>query len=73
MNFKQTKYVFKKPFQMEEGTIPQGSEIIIFRDIVYLNGGMIHPAYQRLLRDIVENHTLRLEYLKEVSIINNKI
>ena len=69
----QRKYVFIKPYNSKEGVIPEGSEIIIFRNVVYLNGGMIHPAYQQTLMDIVTNKRLNNEYLKEVSIIQNKI
>ena len=58
---------------MDEGTIPEGSEIIVFRDVVYLNGGMIHPAYQELLRKIVDTPSLNEKYLKELQIISNKI
>lgn len=67
------KYIFKKAYVTEEGTIPQGSEIHVLRDAVYLNGGLIHPAYQRLIKDIVETPSLCLEYLKEMPMIHNKI
>lgn len=73
MNFEQKKYVFIKPYGTKEGIIPEGSEIIVFRDIIYLNGGMIHPAYQQVLMNIISNNNLNNEYLKEVSIIQNKI
>lgn len=70
---KQRKYVFIQPYSSREGVIPEGSEIIVFRDVVYLNGGMIHPAYQKMLMDIIQNEKLNKEYLKEVQIIQNKI
>ncbi len=73
MNFEQKKYIFKIPFVVDEGTIPEGSEIIVFRDIIYLNGGMIHPAYQEMLRKIVDTPSLNEKYLKEMRIIQNKI
>lgn len=73
MNFEQKKYVFKIPFVVDEGTIPEGSEIIVFRDIIYLNGGMIHPAYQEMLRKIIDTPSLNEKYLKEMRIIQNKI
>lgn len=73
MDYKQKKYVFVKPYHTKEGTIPEGSEIIIFRDTVYFNGGMVHPAYQMVLKNIVEDQNIKGQYLKEVSIINNKI
>lgn len=70
---RQRKYVFIKPYSSREGVIPEGSEIIVFRDVVYLNGGMIHPAYQQMLMNIVQNENLNKEYLKEVQVIQNKI
>jgi hypothetical protein len=70
---KQVKYIFKKAYVTAEGKIPEGSDIILFRDVIYLNGGMIHPAYQALLRNIIETPSLRHEYLKEAPIIHNKI
>jgi hypothetical protein len=73
MNYTQKKYVFKIPFIADEGTIPEGSEIIVFRDVVYLNGGMIHPAYQEILRNIIDTPSLNEKYLKELQIISNKI
>lgn len=73
MNFEQKKYIFKIPFVVDEGTIPEGSEIIVFRDIIYLNGGMIHPAYQEMLRKIVDTPSLNEKYLKELRIIQNKL
>ena len=72
-NYEQEKYVFKKPYTVDEGTILEGSDIIIFRGVVYLNGGMIHPAYQEIIRKIVDTPTLKEKYLKEVPIINNKV
>ena len=73
MNFEQKKYAFKIPFVVDEGTIPEGSEIIVFRDIIYLNGGMIHPAYQEMLIKIVDTPSLNQKYLKEMRIIQNKV
>ena len=72
-NYGQKKYMFKKAYITSEGTIPEGSDIIIFRDVIYFNGGMVHPAYQQVLRKIVDTPSLNEKYLKEVSIINNKV
>ena len=72
-SYKQRKYVFKEPYTVNEGTIPEGSDIIIFRGVVYLNGGMIHPAYQEMIRKIVDTPTFKDKYLKEVPVINNKV
>lgn len=69
----QTRYVFKKAYQTSEGTIPEGSEITLFRDMVFLNGGMIHLAYQRLIKELVNDEAFKNEYLKELPIIRNKV
>lgn len=67
------KYVFIKPFKTNEGVIPEGSEIIIFRGNVYMNGGLLHPAYNNMIMNIINNPKLRKEYLIEMDIIPNKI
>lgn len=67
------KYIFIKPFKTNEGVIPEGSEIIIFRGNVYMNGGLLHPAYNNMIMNIINNPKLRKEYLREVEIIANKI
>lgn len=67
------KYVFIKQFKTNEGVIPEGSEIIIFRGNVYMNGGMLHPAYNNMIMNIINNPKLRKEYLIEMDIIHNKI
>lgn len=67
------KYIFIKPFKTNEGVLPEGSEIIIFRGNVYMNGGLLHPAYNNMIMNIINNPKLRKEYLREVEIIANKI
>ena len=69
----QIRYKLIKDLPLKEGTIPTDSEITLFRGFVYLNGGMIHPAYQELLRKIVDTPSLNEKYLKELQIISNKI
>lgn len=67
------KYVFIKQFKTNEGVIPEGSEIIVFRGSIYMNGGMLHPAYNSMIMNIINNPKLRKEYLIEMDIIPNKI
>ena len=69
----QVKYVFIKEFKTQDGNIPQGTEIILFRGFVYMNGGMVHPAYNNILINIINNQKLHDEYLREVNIIHNKL
>lgn len=69
----QKKYIFVKEFKTSEGSIPEGTEIIIFRGFIYMNGGMVHPAYQKLFINLICNDNLKDEYLREVRIINNKV
>ena len=69
----QKKYVFIKAFETSEGRIPEGSELIYFRDRYFLNGGMLHPAYHQRIDDIVKNPILKNQYLREVGIIHNKV
>ena len=69
----QKKFIFVKEYQGQEGKIPQGTELIFFWGFIYMIGGMVHPAYQKVLLGIINDDRLRNEYLKEVKIINNKI
>ena len=70
---KQKKYVFVKDYVTQEGVIRQGSDLVLFRGLMYLNGGMLLPAYTKSLSILLDNPNLFREYLKEVEIIHNKI
>lgn len=70
---KQKKYIFIKDYTTKDGVIRQGSDLIIFRGFLYLNGGMILPAYASCLQKLLDDKNLFNEYLKEVEVINNKI
>ena len=67
------KYIFVKAYKTNEGVIPAGTEIIIFRGNVYMDGGLVHPAYQRMLIDLLSDEKLRHEYFIEREIIENKV
>ena len=69
----QVKYVFKKAYNMEYGTIPEGTEIILFRGWVYINGGMADDYSQGLIMSIINNKNKRDEYLVRMKIIGNKV
>ena len=69
----QKKYVFKKAYQTEAGTIPEGTEIILFRGFVYINGGMADNFSRGLIMNIISNEKKRDEYLTPMKIINNKL
>ena len=70
---KQKKYVFKKAYVMDAGTIPEGTEIILFRGFVYINGGMADNYSQGLIMSIINNEKKRNEYLQQMKIIGNKV
>lgn len=69
----QKKYVFKKAYESKSGTIPEGSEVILFHGQVYFNGGMCTPFYQNMLNELIANKKFCNEYLQEMKIINNKL
>ena len=50
----QRKFIFIKEYSGEYGKIPQGTELIFFRGFLYMNGGMVHPAYQKILFNIIQ-------------------
>jgi hypothetical protein len=69
----QEKYVFIKDYETQEGTIKKGTEIIRFRGFVYMNGGMLLPAYAKIINNIVDNKNLNKEFLSKEIIIRNKL
>lgn len=74
MSMEQKRFVFIKPYHVEGlGTLAEGSEITIVHGVVYFNGGMCSAYHGRILYDIINNEKLKLNYLKEVNIIYNKI
>jgi len=66
------KYVFKKAYPTELGVIPVGSEIYLFRNFVYFNGGMVQPSYAKFLLSLIEDAKLRNEYLEVHKIEKNE-
>ena len=66
------KYILKKEYKTEWGTLPVGSEITIFRGFVYFNGGMVVPAYADILQRLVDDEKLRNEYLSVQIIEKNE-
>jgi hypothetical protein len=69
----QIKYVFKKAYTVDYGTIPEGTEIILMRGWVYINGGMADDYSRGLIMNIINNPKKRDEYLVRMKIIGNKI
>ena len=69
----QRKYVFKIPYETNNGTIPEGTEIILFHGCVYVNGGLCTNYASKMLLIIINNEALRDKYLVRMKIINNKI
>ena len=69
----QKKYVFKKAYRIEAGTIPEGTEIILFRGFVYINGGMADNYSSGLIMSIVNDKRKSDEYLQPMRLINNKL
>ena len=67
------KYIFVKSYSNDEGTIPQGTELYIFRGQIYMNGGLVAPSYQNFLMNFISNNTLRNEYLEKHRLFKNKI
>ncbi len=69
----QRKFVFIREYESCYGAIPKGSEIVLFRNFVYFNGGMVHPAYASVLIELISRELKEPKYLQEVSIIDNKV
>ena len=69
----QKKYVFRKAYTTENGTIPEGTEIILFRGWSYINGGLADNYSNGLIMSILNDPKKRKEYLVQMRIIPNKV
>ena len=69
----QERWIFKKAFSNNEGTIPLGTEINFFRGQVFMNGYMVSPAYRKIIENFINDEKLRDEYLEKHRFITNKI
>lgn len=69
----QKRYVFKKAYTNNYGTIPEGTEVNLFRGFIYINGGMCDSYSEGLISHILSNEKLKNEYLQQMKIINNQI
>ena len=49
------KYILIQEFTCDSGTLPEGTEIVLFRGMIYVNGGPIPSVYNdiflKLIRD----------------------
>ena len=69
----QKSYVFKRDFTTKFGVVKENSELRVFRNFLYLDGGMIPPGYYKTFMRLLENDKLKNLYLKEINIIENKV
>ena len=70
----QKKYTLIKPYTVDElGTLPEGSDIILFRGLVYFNGGLCSNYHAQILTNLINDDNLRNEFLKETPPIMNKV
>lgn len=67
------RFLFVKDYKENNLNIKEGTELRLFRGLVYLNGGMIVPAYQKLLMTLVQEEDNNPNYLLELDIIKDKV
>lgn len=67
------RFLFVKDYKENNLNIKEGTELRLFRGLVYLNGGMIVPAYQKLLMTLVQEEDKEPNYLLELDIIKDKV
>ena len=60
------KFKFKKEFTCPDGTISEGSEIVLIDDRMYFNGGMVNPVFYDEMMEIITNPKIYKEYLVEM-------
>lgn len=69
----QKRYVFIKDYKTTEGTIQEGRMIDIVHGCMYLDGGLLSNFYSNRFMELINNPTLKAEYLKESVIPRNKV
>lgn len=62
------KYILTRDYVCDSGTIPSGSDIIVFRGQVYVNGGPIPSVYNDIFLKLIKDPT----YVKKVRIHKNE-
>jgi hypothetical protein len=67
------RYILKKDYTCEFGTLPVNSQIDTYGDRIMFNGGMIEPQYYTVLENLIVSDDLRNKYLREVVVPINKI
>jgi len=67
------KYIFKKAYSSESGTIAEGCDICKVHGCWFFNGGLVDGYYQNFFESLVRNPKLKAEYLQEEKLIYNKI
>ena len=69
------RFLFIKDYkdENEDGVIPQGAEITVMGNKVFINGGLVSPGYRELLLNIIDDEKLRLKYLRKIAIPYNKV
>ena len=61
------KYVLIKPYECQYGTLPEGSEIIVFRGQVFVNNGPVPPSFNPIFLKLINDSN----YVKKVKIPKN--
>lgn len=61
--YEQKRYEFKKSYTIEAGTIPEGTEVMLFRGWAYINGAMADDYSNGLIKSIINNPAKCKEYL----------
>jgi len=67
------RFILKRDYECEFGTLPVNSQIDIYGDRIMFNGGMIEPQYYSVLESLINTPELFDKYLREVVIPVNKI
>ena len=63
-----------KPLHMQDNVLPVNTEITVYGDIIYVNGGQIMPVYYNFFYNIINDELKNKtgENLREVPIPHNK-
>jgi len=68
-----TRYIFKKSYTCQMGTIAEGREITLFRGILYIDGVIIPEPYASDIRKLFSDEKFVKEYIRTENVIKNKV
>lgn len=60
-----------KPFSCEFGDLPIGTELMVIRDTIFVDGNQIMPMFYRTLRNLINDEINNPDIMREIPLPNS--